>query len=177
MEYLLSAETIDSRSNKYPSNRHLSFQRGSNPQPPALPDFLQKPVRFFTWILILIHRILQHFIMSNDIITYHHSTTIQLLYQLSYRSIFSCEWIARIELAPFVWKTNILTVIRYPQVSERSACFLPLYIIIKEKHLLLSARFQRNRTSCDSRMHSAEQNQDLQSKSYIYACIDGTSRP
>ena len=70
--------------------------------------------------------------MNNDIITYHHSTTIQLLYQLSYRSIFNCEWIARIELAPFVWKTNILTVIRYPQVSERSACFLPLYIIIKE---------------------------------------------
>ena len=118
-----------------------------------------------------------HYVRSNDLLHKSLPVTKQLLYQLSYRSIFNCEWIARIELAPFVWKTNILTVIRYPQVSERSACFLPLYIIIKEKHLLLSARFQRNRTSCDSRMHSAEQNQDLQSKAYIYACIDGTSRP
>lgn len=45
-------------------------------------------------------------------------------------SMKACKWIARIELAPIVWKTIILTFIRYPHVSERSAWFLPLYMII-----------------------------------------------
>ena len=82
--------------------------------------------------MILLRRMHPHSVRSNDLLRKSLPDTNQLLYQLSYESIFNCEWIARIELAPFVWKTNILTVIRYPQVSERSACFLPLYIIIKE---------------------------------------------
>ena len=114
-----------------------------------MPDFFQKSASLATQVLILLRRMHPHSVRSNDLLRKSLPDTNQLLYQLSYKSIFSFKWIARIELAPFVWKTNILTVIRYPQASERSACFLPLYIIIKEKHLLLNRPY-RSRTYISS---------------------------
>ena len=52
------------------------------------------------------------------------------------------KWIVGIEPTSSVWKTDIIAVILYPHASERSACFLPLYIIIKKTVCILS-RYRR----------------------------------
>ena len=126
----MSAETKDFRSTIY-NIRPIdtkSFRGNRTHNLLIVPDFFQKSASLATQVLILLRRMHPHSVRSNDLLRKSLPDTNQMLYQLSYESIFNCKWIARIELAPFVWKTNILTVIRYPQVSERSACFLPLVI-------------------------------------------------